>query len=67
MDVIEKWRKLPLKYMIFLIFGKFLAGVGLGVLLAPYLQQCNRVTYGWGIIIIAALTQIPAAYKCLKK
>ena len=67
MDVIEKWRKLPLKYMIFLIFGKFLGGVGLGVLLASYLQKCNRVMYGWGIIIIATLTQIPAAYKCLKK
>ena len=67
MGVIEKWKKLPLKYMIFLIFGKFLAGVGLGVLLASYLQECNRVMYGWIIIIIAALTQIPAAYKCLKK
>jgi len=67
MDAVEKWRKLPLKYMIFLIFGKFLAGVGLGVLLTSYLQQCNWITYGWGIIIIAILTQIPAAYKCLKK
>lgn len=67
MGVVEKWKKLPLGYMILLIFGKFLAGVGIGVLLAPYLQECNGVMSGWIIIIIAMLIQIPAAYKYLKK
>ena len=67
MSAIEKWRKLPLPWMAFHIFGKFLFGIGIGALLASYLQEYDWGTYGWIIIVIALLTQIPAAYKCLKK
>ena len=46
MSAIEKWRKLPLSWMAFHIFGKFLFGIGIGALLASYLQEYDWVTYG---------------------
>ena len=67
MGVVEKFRKLPISIMILHISGKFLSGVGLGTLIASYLQQYDWQLYGWIVIVIASLTQIPGAYKTLKK
>jgi hypothetical protein len=67
MGAVEKFRKLPLSILILHISGKFLFGVGLGLLLASYLQQYDWQLYGWVMIVIALITQIPGAYKCLKK
>ena len=53
--------------MILHISGKFLFGVGLGLLLASYLQQYDWQLYGWIIIVIALITQIPGAYLLLRK
>jgi len=67
MGVVEEFRKLPISIMILHICGKFLAGVGLGALLASYLYRYDWQLWGWIIIVIAVLTQIPGAYKVLKK
>jgi len=67
MGVVEKFRKLPISIMILHISGKFLFGVCLGTLIASYLQRYDWQLYGWIIIVIASLTQIPGAYKALKK
>jgi hypothetical protein len=67
MGLIEKFKKLPTSIMVLHISGKFLFGVGFGALITSYLQQYNWELYGWIIIIIALLTQIPGAYKTLKK
>lgn len=67
MSVVEKFRKLPISIMILHISGKFLSGVGLGALLASYLYRYDWQLWGWIIIVIAVLTQIPGAYKVLKK
>ena len=67
MGVVEKFTKLPISIMILHISGKFLAGVGLGALLASHLYRYDWQLWGWIIIVIAVLTQIPGAYKVLKK
>ncbi|NQS90719.1 hypothetical protein HQ584_13130 [Patescibacteria group bacterium] len=67
MSIVEKFRKLPASIIILHISGKFLFGVGLGALLAIYLYRCNWQLWGWVIIVIAVLIQIPGAYKVLKK
>ncbi len=67
MGVVEKFRQLPISIMILHISGKFLFGVGLGALLASYLYRYDWQLWGWIIIVIAVSTQIPGAYKVLKK
>lgn len=67
MGVVEKFRKLPISIMILHISGKFLFAVGLGALLASYLYRYDWQLWGWIIIVIAVLTQMPGAYKVLKK
>jgi len=46
--------------LILIITGKFLAGVGIGVLLINYLAG-----YGWWLILLAVVTSLPGAYKIL--
>ena len=67
MGIVEKFRKLPISIMILHVSGKFLGGVGLGVLLASDLYRYDWQLWGWIIIVVAVLTQIPGAYKVLKK
>jgi len=67
MGVVEKFRKLPISIIILHISGKSLFGVGLGALLASYLYRYDWQLWGWIIIVSAVLTQMPGAYKVLKK
>ena len=67
MSAVEKFRTLPTSIMLLFISGKFLGSVGLGILLASYIQHYNWQLIGWIIIVIALLTQIPGAYKVAKK
>ena len=67
MSAIEKFRTLPISIMILHISGKSLFGIGMGILLASYIHYYNWQLIGWIIIVIALLTQIPGAYKALKK
>ena len=67
MGAIEKFRTLPTSIMILHVTGKFLFGIGMGILLASYIYCYNWQSIGWIIIVVALLTGIPGAYKVLKK
>jgi len=61
-DKMEKFRQVPNPYFSMHITTKFLAGVGLGLLLAIWLPTCT----GW-IFIISLLIAIPSARIVLGK
>jgi len=56
-DRMEKLRRMPNPYLLMHITGKFLFGVGLGILLAIWLP----IWMGWLFIIAALLIAIPSA------
>jgi hypothetical protein len=57
MRAIQRFRELPTFIMFLRITGKFVFGVGLGVLLAGYLKG-----YGWWIILLSVILGLPGAY-----
>ena len=56
-DKVAKFRQVPNPYFSMHITGKFLFGVGLGVLLAAWLP----IWAGWIFIIVALVIAIPSA------
>ncbi len=62
-DKTEKFRQVPNPYFSMHITGKFLFGVGLGVLLAIWLP----VWTGWIFIVAALLVAIPSVRIILGK
>lgn len=62
-DKMERFRGIPNPYFTMHITGKFLFGVGLGVLLATWLP----VWTGWVFIVVALLIAIPSAGLLLRK
>ena len=62
-DKMEKFRQIPNPYFAMHITGKFLFGVGLGLLLAIWLP----VWTGWIFIVAALLIAIPSATIILRK
>jgi len=62
-DKIERFRRVPNSYFSMHITAKFLAGVGLGVLLATWLS----VWTGWIFIAAALLIAIPSVRIILAK
>ena len=62
-DKIEKFRQLPTPYLTLHVLGRFVFGVGLGVLLATWLP----IWTGWLFIIVALIIVIPSARIILGK
>ncbi len=62
-DKTERFRQVPNPYFSMHITAKFLAGVGLGVLLATWLL----IWTGWIFIVAALLIAIPSARIVLRK
>jgi len=62
-DKVEKFRQVPNPYFTLHITGKFLVGVGLGVLLTTWLP----IWTGWIFIIAALVIAIPSARIVLRK
>ncbi len=62
-DKMEKLRRMPNPYILMHITGKFLAGVGLGLLLAIWLPAWT----GWIFIAVSLLIAIPSARIILGK
>ena len=56
-DTMEKFRQVPNPYFTLHITGKFLFGVGLGILLAIWLPTWT----GWVFIAVSLLVGIPSA------
>jgi len=62
-DKIEKIKNLPNLYVLLYATGKFLGGVGIGVLLANWLSAWTW----WIFIIIACVIAIPVVWKIFSK
>jgi len=56
----EKIKTLHLSNFIFWILGKFLIGLGIGILLVAYYPASGWVIAGWMLIVFAIILQIPA-------
>ena len=65
--LVKKFKDLPTPVMILHITGKFLFGVGVGLLVASYFHQLDWWTIGAWVILISLITQIPGAYFVLRK
>jgi hypothetical protein len=59
-EKLEKVKAMHTSNFIFWIFGKFLLGLGIGILLPVYLFNYGWVIAGWLIIVFAVILQIPA-------
>jgi len=59
-EKLEKIKAMHTSNFIFWIFGKFLIGLGIGILLPVYIFNTGWVIAGWMLIIFAIIIQIPA-------
>ena len=60
----EIFKELPNSLLTAHIVAKFVFGVGIGILLCEY-YDFNRVTVGWGVIIVALVVAIPSTVRIL--
>ncbi|MFH1312117.1 MAG: hypothetical protein ABIJ00_02720 [Candidatus Eisenbacteria bacterium] len=58
------FKELPNSLLTTHIVAKFVFGVGIGILLCEY-YDFNRVTVGWGVIVVALIIAIPSTAKIL--
>ncbi len=64
---IEKFRRLPRRYMFLHVLGKFVFGIGLGALLVIYIPQLDWRLLGWILIALSIIIAIPSAKKMLSR
>ena len=62
-SIFTRYKQLPTGIMILHIFGKFLAGLGIGLLLVVYVNDVDWMTWGWVAIVASLLVQMPALFK----
>ena len=62
-DKIEKLRELPNSYALLFITAKVLGGIGIGVLLATWMDTW----YWWIFVVIACVIAIPVACRLFSK
>jgi hypothetical protein len=62
-SLISKYKTLPSWMIVMHIFGKSLAGFGIGVLLVVYVQSVDWMTWGWVAIVASLLIQLPVLIK----
>jgi hypothetical protein len=60
----DMFKQLPNSLLTTHIVAKFVFGVGVGILLCEY-KSFNRVTVGWGLIIVAVIISIPSTVKII--
>ena len=60
MNLLRRFKNLPMPLLILHVTAKFVAGVGIGVLLGGHLKGC-----GWWFILAAFVIAIPSSYKIL--
>ena len=59
-EKLDKIKAMHTSNFTFWIFGKFLFGLGLGILLPVYFWNTGWVIAGWMLIAFAIILQIPA-------
>jgi uncharacterized membrane protein len=59
-EKIERIKTLHQSNFIFWILGKFLIGLGIGILLAAYMPSAGWVIAGWMLIVFAIILMVPA-------
>lgn len=64
---LEKIKSMHTSNFIFWIFGKFLFGLGIGILLPVYFGGFGWHIVGWLLIAFAIILQIPALMAVLPK
>ncbi len=62
-SIFSRYKQLPTGIMFLHIFGKFLAGLGLGILLVIYVNDVDWMTWGWVAIVASIIVQLPALFK----
>ena len=62
-----KLKTLHLSNFVFWVLGKFLFGLGLGILLPVYFWSSGWLIAGWMLIAFALILQIPAAIAVFHK
>ncbi|HLT24328.1 MAG TPA: hypothetical protein VK004_04315 [Ignavibacteria bacterium] len=66
-SLIKSYKTLPSWMIIMHIFGKSLAGFGIGVLLVVYVQSVDWMTWGWVAIVASLLIQLPVLIKVVSQ
>ena len=66
-SLISKYKTLPSWMIVMHIFGKSLAGFGIGVLLVVYVQDVDWMTWGWVAIVASLLIQLPVLIKVVSQ
>ena len=64
---IYKIRNMSLSNFLFYVFGKFLIGLGIGILLPLYYIQSGWVVAGWMFILFAVVLMVPAGFAVFYK
>lgn len=64
---IDKLRKANASVIMSWAMGKFLFGLGLGVLLATYLPLVHWSIHGWWLIVLGIVVSIPACLVVFRK
>ena len=64
---INSYKTLPSWMIIMHIFGKSLAGFGIGVLLVVYVQNVDWMTWGWVAIVASLFIQLPVLIKVVSQ
>lgn len=66
-SLIKSYKTLPSWMIVMHIFGKSLAGFGIGVLLVVYVQSVDWMTWGWVAIVASLLIQLPVLIKVVSQ
>ena len=62
-SMISRYKTLPNWMIIMHIFGKSLAGFGIGLLLGVYITDVDWMTWGWVAIVASLFIQMPVLFK----
>lgn len=66
-EKLEKIKAMHTSNFVFWVFGKYLFGLGLGVLLPVYFSNPGWVIAGWMLIVFSVILMVPALITAFHK
>lgn len=66
-DKLEKVKALHFSNFVFWVLGKFLIGLGIGILLPVYFTGFGWHIVGWMLIAFAVIIQLPAIFTVFRQ